>query len=209
MGSKKGAYYTSLGFGRIVADGLNLRQVLLGFAQGETQMKLDTVIKNFIIRSPTVDDCTLILGFIKELAEYEKLLHEVTATAETLEETLFSDNPYAEVIIGEFERKPIGYALFFNNFSTFTGRPGIYLEDIYIQPEMRGKGMGKCMLAYIANLAVQRNCTRVEWSVLDWNTPSIQFYRSIGAIPMDGWTVQRLYGKELQVFSKECKQIEN
>jgi GNAT superfamily N-acetyltransferase len=172
-------------------------------------MKLDTDIKNFIIRSTTVDDCTLILDFIKELAEYEKLLHEVTATAETLEETLFSDNPYAEVIIGEFERKPIGYALFFNNFSTFTGRPGIYLEDIYVQPEMRGKGMGKYMLAYIANLAVQRNCTRVEWSVLDWNTPSIQFYRSIGAIPMDGWTVQRLYGKELQVFSKECKQIEN
>ena len=172
-------------------------------------MKLHTDIQNFIIRSTTVDDCTLILDFIKELAEYEKLLHEVTATADTLKETLFSDNPYAEVIIGEFEKKPIGYALFFNNFSTFTGRPGIYLEDIYVQPKMRGKGMGKCMLAYIANVAVQRNCTRVEWSVLDWNTPSIRFYRSIGAVPMDGWTVQRLHGKELQSFSKEYKQIEN
>ena len=168
-------------------------------------MKIDTDIKNFIIRAATVGDCTLILDFIKELAEYEKLLHEVTATAETLKETLFSDNRYAEVIIGEYDSKPIGYALFFHNFSTFTGRPGIYLEDIYVQPELRGKGMGKCILAYIAKLAVQRNCTRVEWSVLDWNTPSIEFYRSIGAIPMEGWTVQRLHGEALQNFATEFK----
>ncbi|MDG2421077.1 MAG: GNAT family N-acetyltransferase [Gammaproteobacteria bacterium] len=168
-------------------------------------MKIDTDIKNFIIRAATVEDCTLILDFIRELAEYEKLLHEVTATTEALKETLFSDNRYAEVIIGEYDAKPIGYALFFNNFSTFTGRPGIYLEDIYVQPEMRGKGMGKCILAYIAKLAVQRNCTRVEWSVLDWNTPSIEFYRSIGAITMEGWTVQRLHGEALQNFATEFK----
>ena len=101
---------------------------------------------------------------------------------------------------------PVGYALFFHNFSTFTGRPGIYLEDIYVNPEMRGKGFGKSMLACIAKLAVDRNCSRVEWSVLDWNEPSIQFYRSIGAVPMDEWTVQRLQGSALVQFADVFKQ---
>jgi len=168
-------------------------------------MEINTTLENFTIRNATIDDSELILNLIKELAEYEKLLHEVTATKEILEETLFSERPFGEVIIGDFEEKPIGYALFFYNFSTFTGRPGIYLEDIYVQPNMRGKGMGKCLLAYIANLAVKENCTRVEWSVLDWNTPSIKFYRSIGAIPMDGWTVQRLDGESLKNFAKQFK----
>ena len=168
-------------------------------------MKLNTSVENFTIRKAAIGDSEIILNFIKELAEYEKLLDEVTATEEILKETLFSDRPFGEVIIGDFEEKPIGYALFFYNFSTFTGRPGIYLEDIYVQPKMRGKGMGKCLLAYIADLAVRKNCTRVEWSVLDWNTPSINFYRSIGAIPMDGWTTQRLDGEVLENFAKEFK----
>ena len=168
-------------------------------------MTISTSLKEFMIRDTTVDDCDLILNFIKELAEYERLSHEVTATRETLLETLFGENPHAEVLIGEFKRDPVAYALFFHNFSTFTGRPGIYLEDIYVRPQMRGKGFGKCLLAYIAKLAVERNCTRVEWSVLDWNEPSIQFYRSIGAIPMDEWTVQRLHGDALNSFAEEFK----
>ncbi|MEC7767372.1 MAG: GNAT family N-acetyltransferase [Pseudomonadota bacterium] len=168
-------------------------------------MTISTSLKEFMIRDTTVDDCDLILNFIKELAEYERLSHEVTATQETLQETLFGENPHAEVLIGEFKRDPVAYALFFHNFSTFTGRPGIYLEDIYVRPQMRGKGFGKCLLAYIAKLAVERNCTRVEWSVLDWNEPSIQFYRSIGAIPMDEWTVQRLHGDALNSFAEEFK----
>ena len=166
-------------------------------------MKIATSVPGFIIRAANVDDCATILGFINELAEYEKLSHEVVATVETLQETLFGPRSYAEVLIGEFEGEAVAYALFFHNFSTFTGRPGIYLEDIYVKPSMRGKGMGKSLLSYIARLAVERKCTRVEWSVLDWNEPSIQFYRSIGAAPMDGWTVQRLDGQELANFAEQ------
>jgi len=168
-------------------------------------MRLTTSVADFTIRRSTVEDCALILGLIQELADYEKLSHEVVATVATLEETLFGEKSYAEVMIGEYKGEAIGYSLFFHNFSTFTGRPGIYLEDIYVKPDMRGKGCGKLMLAYIAKLAVERNCTRVEWSVLDWNEPSIQFYRSIGAAPMDGWTVQRLDGDELANFAKHFK----
>ena len=168
-------------------------------------MTISTYLKGFFIRDTTVEDSELILNFIKKLAEYEQLSHEVVATVETLRETLFGEKAYAEVVIGEFEGVPAGYALFFHNFSTFTGRPGIYLEDIYVDKEMRGKGFGKCLLAYIAKLAVERNCTRVDWSVLDWNEPSIQFYRSIGAIPMEAWTVQRLHGDALLSFAGECK----
>jgi len=166
-------------------------------------MKLQTRIEGFFIRDADKTDCGLILSFIKELAEYEKLLHEVKATEEILHRSLFSNQPYARVIIGEFQGQPVGYALFFNNFSTFTGRPGIYLEDLYVSPHMRGKGFGKSLLAYLAKLAHEENYTRVEWSVLNWNEPSIQFYRSIGAIPMDGWTVQRLHGQALENFAKE------
>ena len=166
-------------------------------------MKIQTKIEGFIIRDADKKDCGLILSFIKELADYEKLLHEVEATEETLANSLFSAEPCAKAIIGEFEGQPVGYALFFTNFSTFTGRPGIYLEDLYVSPTMRGKGFGKSLLAYLAKLAQEKNYTRVEWSVLDWNEPSIQFYRSIGAIPMDGWTVQRLHGQALKNFAKE------
>ena len=166
-------------------------------------MTIDTSLPDFVLRKAAVEDCPLILSFIRELAEYEKLLHEVVASVETLAETLFGEVPYAQSVIGEYRGTAVGYALFFHNFSTFTGRPGIYLEDLYVQPHMRGQGFGKCLLAYLARLAVDKGCTRVEWSVLDWNEPSIQFYRSIGATPMDGWTVQRLDGEALASFAKE------
>ena len=166
-------------------------------------MTIDTSLSDFVLRKATVEDCPLILSFIRELAEYEKLLNEVVASVETLAETLFGEVAYAQSVIGEYRGTAVGYALFFHNFSTFTGRPGIYLEDLYIQPHMRGEGFGKCLLAYLARLAVDKGCTRVEWSVLDWNEPSIQFYRSIGAAPMDEWTVQRLDGEALASFAKE------
>jgi GNAT superfamily N-acetyltransferase len=166
-------------------------------------MTFATSIPDFTIRSATIEDCAVILGFVQELADYEKLSPQVVATVATLEETLFGDRPYAEVLLGEFRGRAIGYSLFFHNFSTFTGRPGIYLEDIYVKPAMRGNGFGKLLLAYIAKLAVERKCTRVEWSVLDWNQPSIHFYRSIGAAAMDGWTVQRLDGSTLAEFAQQ------
>ncbi len=168
-------------------------------------MSIATSIPEFNIRNSSIDDCELILGFIKELAEYEKLSHEVVATPETLAKYLFGEKSYAQVLIAEYQHTPVGYALYFHNYSTFTGRPGIYLEDIYIQPAMRGKGFGKSILSWIAKTAVDQNFTRVEWSVLDWNEPSIKFYRSIGAAPMDGWTVQRLDGEELANFAAEFK----
>jgi GNAT superfamily N-acetyltransferase len=166
-------------------------------------MTIATALPDFVLRTASINDCQQILDFIKELAEYEKLSHEVVATVATLEETLFGEVSYAQAVLGEYQGRAVGYALFFHNFSTFTGRPGIYLEDIYVQPEMRGKGFGKCLLSYLAKLAVEKRCSRVEWSVLDWNEPSIQFYRSIGAAPMDGWTIQRLDGDELTKFANE------
>ena len=168
-------------------------------------MKITTSLSGFCIRSGRIEDCDIILGFIKELAEYEKLSHEVMATVDILQESLFGPTRHAETLIGEFEGSPVAYALFFHNFSTFTGRPGIYLEDIYVQPDFRGKGMGKLILSYIAKLAIERQCTRVEWSVLDWNEPSIQFYRSIGAEPLDEWTVQRLDGSALSNFAQQFR----
>jgi len=168
-------------------------------------MLLTTSIEGFTLRAATKNDTATILGFIKELAEYEKLAHEVVATEATLHETLFGDTPYAQVIMAEFNGTAVGYALYFHNFSTFTGRPGIYLEDLYVQPAHRGQGFGKLLLAFLARKAVDMHCTRVEWSVLDWNQPAIDFYRSIGALPMDGWTVQRLDGERLAGFAKEFK----
>lgn len=157
-----------------------------------------TALSDFALRQARAEDCGLILALIRELAEYEKLSHEVVATEEALRENLFGEQPRAEVAIGEHRGEAVAYALFFHNFSTFTGRPGIYLEDIYVKPAMRGRGYGKCLLAYVAKLAVERDCARMEWSVLDWNQPSIQFYRSLGAAAMDEWTVQRLTGAALE-----------
>lgn len=152
----------------------------------------------FIIRPATVEDASLILHFIRELALYEKLAHEVVATEEVLRETLFGSHPAAEVVIGEEGGRPVAFALFFHNFSTFLGRPGIYLEDLYVDPNMRGKGYGQQILSYLARLAKERKCGRLEWWVLDWNEPAIAFYEKIGAQPMNDWTVFRVTGDALE-----------
>lgn len=150
------------------------------------------------LRSATSADVPLILDFIKGLAEYEKLAHEVVATEESLHATLFGERPYAEVVIGEHEGEPVGFALFFHNYSTFLGRPGIYLEDLFVRPAWRGRGFGKALLTFLATLAVERGCGRLEWAVLDWNEPAIRFYESLGAKPMDEWTVYRITGEALE-----------
>ena len=144
------------------------------------------------------EDVPLILSFIKELAEYERLSHEVSVTEELLRFHLFGERREAEVVIGQHADEPAGFALFFHNFSTFLGRPGIYLEDLYVKPAFRGNGIGRTMLVYLAGLARERDCGRLEWSVLDWNKPAIGLYRGIGAVPMDDWTVYRVAGEALQ-----------
>ena len=157
------------------------------------------------IKQATVDDVPLILQFIKELADYEGLLNEVVATEEVLRETLFGERKVAEVVIGYYENQSVGFALFFHNFSTFLGKPGIYLEDLYVKPEYRGRGFGKSLLAYLARLAMERNCGRLEWWVLDWNEPAIKFYKSLGALPMDEWTVFRVTGDSLEKLAGEAE----
>ena len=137
-------------------------------------------------------DIPIIFSFIKELAEYEKLLDQVEVTEEILRENLFGKRRYAEVIIAELDKVPAGQALFFHNFSTFLGKPGIYLEDLYVKPEFRGNGVGKGLLKKIIETAKERDCGRVEWVVLDWNTPAIEFYKKLGAEEMKDWLVYRL-----------------
>ncbi|HGT2644366.1 TPA: N-acetyltransferase family protein [Legionella pneumophila] len=163
---------------------------------------------NIKIKFATIDDVPLILQFIKELAEYEQLLHEVVATEELLQKTLFGNKSHAEVIIGFLEDQPVGFALFFHNFSTFLGKPGIYLEDLYVKPEARGQGIGKIMLAYLAQLAKDRNCGRLEWWVLDWNETAINFYKSLEAKAMDEWTVYRVTGEALDNLANDYKMNE-
>ncbi|MDP8207765.1 MAG: GNAT family N-acetyltransferase [Candidatus Electryonea clarkiae] len=149
------------------------------------------------LRFAEEEDIGLILRFIRELAEYEKLPHEVVADENILHESLFGERSTAEVIIAELEGCPVGFALFFHNFSTFLGKPGIYLEDIFIKPEHRGNGISKLIFAFLAKLAKERDCGRIEWSVLNWNKPMIGFSKNIGAEPMDEWTTFRISGKEL------------
>ena len=156
------------------------------------------------IRDAGRGDTTLILELIHGLAAYEKLSHEVVATPELLEKWLFGERPVAEVLIAEWEGAPCGFALFFHNFSTFLGLPGFYLEDLYVQPEFRGRGIGKGLLLRLARLAVERGYGRVEWSVLDWNEPAIRFYKSLGAKPMNEWTVFRLTGDDLKGIRKKA-----
>lgn len=157
---------------------------------------ISTKYENFTLRFALEKDTKLILDFIKELADYEELLNEVVATEDILRDSLFV-NKAAEVIIAEYNGEPIGFALFFHNFSTFLGRPGLYLEDLYIRPEMRGRGFGKALLSFLAKLAIERNCGRFEWWCIDWNEPSINFYKSLGATSMDEWTVFRVHDKAL------------
>ena len=148
------------------------------------------------IRIAEEKDISLIFNFIKDLAEYEKLSDTVIANEETIFNSIFVKKS-AEVVIAEYDGTPVGFAVFFHNFSTFIGKPGLYLEDLFVKPEFRGKGFGKALLVYLAKLAVERDCGRFEWSVLNWNTPAIEFYKSLGAKPMDEWTVFRLSGLEL------------
>ena len=149
------------------------------------------------IKPATPADAPIILQLIRELAEFERLLHEVQATEEQLREQLFGARPGAEVVIARMGDEVAGFALFFHNFSTFLAKPGIYLEDLYVRQKFRGQGCGEALLRHLARLAIERGCGRLEWSVLDWNEPAINFYTKLGAVPMKEWTVFRLTGKAL------------
>lgn len=149
------------------------------------------------LRAATPEDVAVLFELIKALSEYEKLSHAVTGSAASLEAHLFGDRPYAEAIIAEFSGQPVGFCLFFHNYSTFLTKPGIYIEDLFVLPEYRGRGIGKQLVSYVAQLAVSRNCGRLEWSVLDWNEPAIGFYKRIGASILDEWRICRVTGDSL------------
>ena len=156
------------------------------------------------IRTATEADVPLILEFIRALAVYEKLEDRVVATEELVRTSLFGQPRFAEVILAEEDSVPAGFALFFHNFSTFLGRPGIYLEDLFVKPEFRGKGYGYALLARLARIGRERSCGRLEWAVLNWNTPAIDFYKKLGAVPMDDWTVFRLTGPEFEKLASSA-----
>ncbi|MDA0339534.1 MAG: GNAT family N-acetyltransferase [Proteobacteria bacterium] len=153
------------------------------------------------IRNAVKDDGSSLLQFITELADYERMSDDVVATAPDISSALFGPRPCAEAVIAEWETQPVGFALFFQNFSTFEGRPGLYLEDLFVQEKYRGKGLGKALLVHLARLAKERNCARFEWSVLDGNEPSIRFYESLGATPMTDWSIFRLSGEALDTLA--------
>ncbi len=150
------------------------------------------------IAPATERDAAIVLGFIRKLAEYEKLSHMVVATEENIREHVFGPHHVAEVLLAYWNEEPAGFALYFRNFSTFLGQSGIYLEDLFVEPSHRGRGIGKALLKRLAKIAVERGYGRLEWAVLDWNTPSIEFYRGLGAVPLDEWTAYRLTGDALQ-----------
>jgi GNAT superfamily N-acetyltransferase len=156
---------------------------------------------DLVIRAATPSDCATILGFIKELAEYERLAHEVVADEAQLRATLFGDRPAAEVVLAELAGAPVGFALFFQSYSTFLGKPGLYLEDLFVRLTERGRGIGAALMSALARIAVQRDYGRFEWSVLDWNAPALKFYASLGALPQSEWTVQRLTGAPLAALA--------
>ena len=155
------------------------------------------VSADFRIEPATVQDVPLILRFITGLAEYEKLAHEMRATEDQLRATLFGDRRDAEVVIARAGGEPVGFALFFHTYSTFLGQRGLYLEDLFVVPEWRGRGAGRALLAHLARVAIERDCGRLEWTVLDWNEPAIRFYKSLGAQSMHGWTINRVAGDAL------------
>jgi GNAT superfamily N-acetyltransferase len=156
----------------------------------------------FHIRSADASDVPVILAFVSELAEYEHLSHLVTATESKLRETLFGAHPGAEVVLAFEGSEPAGFAVFFHNFSTFLGVKGLWLEDLFVRPMFRGRGYGKALLLHVARVACERGCGRFEWSVLDWNEPSIHFYKSLGAQPLDDWTIFRVTGQALQDLAR-------
>ncbi|MEO8433922.1 MAG: GNAT family N-acetyltransferase [Pyrinomonadaceae bacterium] len=154
------------------------------------------------IEKPIVADVPLILEFVRDLAEYEKLADSVAATEDRLRETLFGPNPSAHALLAYDKDDPVGFAIYFFNYSTFVGRPGLYLEDLFVRPEARGKGFGRALLQHLARIAVERNCGRMEWAVLNWNEPALGFYQSLGANPMADWIVFRLSGKALEDLAR-------
>jgi GNAT superfamily N-acetyltransferase len=156
------------------------------------------------IESATADDVGDVLSMIRGLAEYERLADQVVATEDGLRESLFGPSPAAEVVFARAGGETVGFALFFHNYSTFLGRRGLYLEDLFVRPEHRGRGYGRALLAHLARLAVARNCGRLEWAVLDWNAPAIAFYRSLGAAPLDDWTVFRVTGDRLRELARHA-----
>jgi GNAT superfamily N-acetyltransferase len=157
------------------------------------------------IRPAAPGEMALVLGFIRELALYERLAHEVVATEADLTRALFGPRPYAEVVFACVAGEPLGFALFFHNFSTFLGRPGIYLEDLFVRPQARGQGLGRHLLAWLARTALERGCGRLDWAVLDWNEPSIGFYRSVGAVALEDWTTFRLSGSALEAMAGDAQ----
>lgn len=158
-------------------------------------------MQGLAIRIARADDVATILGFIRALAAYEKLSHEVVADEAQLARTLFGTRPAAEVLIAEDAGTPVGFALFFTSYSTFLGKPGLYLEDLFVDPPARSRGVGIALMAALAKLCVERDYGRFEWSVLDWNEPALRFYRALGAVPMAEWTVQRLTGDPLHALA--------
>ena len=165
-------------------------------------MAISTTIPGFVIRAAAESDVPVILAFIKKLAAYEKLTHEVVATETLLRETLFGSLRTAEVAIGYCEEKPVGFVLFFHNYSTFLGRPGLYIEDLFVDETYRRRGLGRALLLYVAQLANERRCGRLEWAVLDWNEPAINFYKKLGAVAMNEWTIYRVTGEALSKLAK-------
>lgn len=162
-----------------------------------------TTTHHLQIRPATERDATIILDMIKALADYEKLAHAVTASEQTIRDSLFGAHPAAEVVIASVGGEPAGFALFFHNYSTFLAQRGLYLEDLFVKPAYRGFGVGRALLQHLAKIAVERNCGRFEWSVLDWNEPAIGFYKKLGAVPMDEWTIFRVTGDALRRLAEQ------
>lgn len=164
---------------------------------------INTAIAGLQLRLATAADVPQILKFIQALADYEKLADQVVATEQKLQQTLFGDKAFAEVVLAEFQGQPAGFALFFHNYSTFLAKPGLYLEDLFVDPSLRGKGIGKALITYLATLAVARDCGRLEWSVLDWNQPAIDFYQSLGAVMLHDWRINRVTGDTLMKMAAQ------
>ncbi|HUG43508.1 MAG TPA: GNAT family N-acetyltransferase [Acidobacteriota bacterium] len=160
-------------------------------------------VPGLLIRQARPEDCLLILTLIRELAEYERLASQVTASEEEIRKAVFEEPGRVEVWIAELNGSPAGFAIFFHNFSSFLGRPGLYLEDLFVRPDVRGRGVGKALLRRLARIAVERGCGRMEWAVLDWNEPAIRFYESLGAVGMRDWTVYRLTGEALRKLATD------
>jgi GNAT superfamily N-acetyltransferase len=175
--------------------------VIVPDAVAPEEPSMSTTTPAITIRSATPDDVPVILSFIRQLADYERLLDRVVATEEKLRETLFGPSPAAEVLLAHDGETPVGFALFFHNYSTFLAQRGIYLEDLFVAPAARGRGVGRLLLSSLARLAVERGCGRLDWAVLDWNEPAIRFYKSVGAVPMESWRIFRLTGPALDTMA--------